>query len=64
MQNIKLPKIIGHRGASGLAPENTLASIKKAFNKLRTGNNESWPSYFYFKKKKYIIKIFKADDRK
>ena len=31
MQNIKLPKIIGHRGASGLAPENTLASIKKAF---------------------------------
>lgn len=31
MQNIKLPKIIGHRGAAGLAPENTLASIKKAF---------------------------------
>ena len=31
MQNIKLPKIIGHRGAAGLAPENTLASINKAF---------------------------------
>ena len=31
MRNIKLPKIIGHRGAAGLAPENTLASIKKAF---------------------------------
>ncbi len=26
----KLPKIVGHRGASGLAPENTLASIRKA----------------------------------
>ena len=32
MQKIKLPKIIGHRGAKGLAPENTLASIKKALS--------------------------------
>ena len=43
---------------------NINTSIKKSFNKLRIGNNESWPSYFYFKKKKYIIKIFKADDKK
>lgn len=43
---------------------NINTSIKKSFNKLRIGNNESWPSYFYLKKKKYIIKIFKADDRK
>ena len=26
----KIPKIIGHRGAAGYAPENTLASIRKA----------------------------------
>lgn len=32
MKNIKLPKIIGHRGAGGLAPENTLASINEAFS--------------------------------
>lgn len=25
-----LPKVIGHRGARGLAPENTLASIRTA----------------------------------
>ena len=28
---MKFPKIIGHRGAAGLAPENTLSSIKKAY---------------------------------
>jgi len=27
---LKLPKIIGHRGAKGFAPENTLVSFKKA----------------------------------
>ena len=26
-----IPKIIGHRGAAGLAPENTLSSIIKAY---------------------------------
>lgn len=30
MTNIKLPKFIGHRGARGTAPENTLLSIKEA----------------------------------
>ena len=30
MKKIKLPKIIGHRGACGLAPENTMSSLIKA----------------------------------
>ena len=34
-------------------------SIKSQFNLLRVGNNNSWPSFFYFQKKKYILKIFK-----
>jgi len=35
-------------------------SIKKQFNKMRIANNEKWPSFFYYKNKKYIIKIFKS----
>lgn len=30
MSNLKLPKVIGHRGAKAYAPENTLASINAA----------------------------------
>ena len=33
-------------------------SIKDNFNLLRLGNNKAWPSFFIYKKKKYIIKIF------
>jgi glycerophosphoryl diester phosphodiesterase len=29
-KNLKIPKIIGHRGAKAFAPENTLASFRKA----------------------------------
>ena len=29
---LKLPKIIGHRGAKALAPENTILSINEAIN--------------------------------
>ena len=36
-------------------------TIKKLFNKLRIANNEEWPSFFYYKKKKFIIKIYKAN---
>jgi len=34
-------------------------SIKENFNLLRISNNEKWPAFFYYKKTKYIIKIFK-----
>ena len=35
-------------------------NIKSQFNKLRISNNESWPCFFYYKNKKYILKIFKT----
>jgi methionyl-tRNA formyltransferase len=35
-------------------------SIKKIFNKLRIANNKEWPSFFYYKNKKFIIKIYKT----
>jgi len=34
--------------------------IKKLFNQMRIANNEKWPSFFYFKNKKFIIKIFES----
>jgi len=34
-------------------------TIKKQFNLLRINNNKLYPSFFYFKGHKYIIKIFK-----
>lgn len=34
-------------------------SVKSQFNLLRVCDNENFPSYFYYKKKKYILKIFK-----
>ena len=37
--------------------------IKKLFNQMRIANNEKWPNFFYFKNKKFIIKIFKADEK-
>ena len=33
-------------------------SIKQQFNLLRIGNNEEWPSFFYYEGKKYLIKIY------
>ena len=35
-------------------------TIKQQFNHLRINHNELYPSFFYFKGKKYIIKIFKG----
>ena len=34
--------------------------ISTQFNLLRIVDNENWPAFFYFKKKKYLIKIFKS----
>ena len=34
-------------------------SIKSQFNKFRIVNNDKWPAFFYYKKKKYILKIYK-----
>ena len=36
-------------------------SIKDQFNHLRINNNEHYPSFFYLKKKKFILKIFKSE---
>jgi methionyl-tRNA formyltransferase len=33
-------------------------SIYEQFNLLRIGNNEQWPSFFFYKGKKYILKIY------
>jgi methionyl-tRNA formyltransferase len=37
-------------------------SIRDNFNLLRIGNNDGWPSFFFYKGKKYIIKIFKGSE--
>ena len=34
-------------------------TLEENFNLLRIGNNESWPSFFFYKGVKYIIKIIK-----
>ena len=36
-------------------------SLKDQFNLLRIGNNKKWPSYFFIKGKKYLLKIYNAD---
>ena len=37
-------------------------TIKQQFNHLRINDNELYSSFFYFKGKKYIIKIFKEQN--
>ena len=36
-------------------------TIQENFNLLRVGNNEAWPSFFYYKGVKYILKIFRDE---
>jgi len=42
---------------SSFSELNINKTIKSQIDKLRTRNNKSFPAYFYFKKRKYIIKI-------
>ena len=37
-------------------------TIKEQFNKLRIGNNDSWPSFFKINGKKFIIKIYNDEN--
>ena len=37
-------------------------TISENFNLLRIGNNEGWPSFFYYKGKKYVLKIYKNNE--
>ena len=37
-------------------------SIKDNFNLLRIGKNEVWPSFFFYKDKKFLLKIFEDDE--
>ena len=41
---------------------NITQSIKDNFNLLRIGNNDAWPSFFFYKGNKYIIKIYRDND--
>ena len=62
--NISCSKQIGEES---FYPKRTLAdgeldiskTIQENFNLLRVGNNDAWPSFFYYKGVKYILKIFK-----
>jgi len=62
--NVKSKKLIGkgnfnkrrHSKDSQLDINKT---IKQQFNHLRINDNELYPSFFYYKGQKYIIKIFK-----
>ena len=35
-------------------------TLQENFNLLRVGNNDAWPSFFYFKGVKYVLKISKG----
>ena len=39
-------------------------TFKEQFNHLRINDNELYPSFFYYKGQKYIVKIFKENKRK
>ena len=59
-------------GTESFYPKRTLAdgeldiskTLEDNFNLLRIGNNDEWPSFFYFRGKKYILKIFNSEIKK
>jgi len=62
--NIKPKKVSGKSNFNKRRyPKNSELSINKTikqqFNHLRINDNELYPSFFYFKGQKYIVKIFK-----
>ena len=38
-------------------------SIKSQFNLLRINDNKLYPSFFYYKKNKYLLKIYKEKEK-
>lgn len=57
LKNINIPKIIGHRGAKGYAPENTLTSFRKAKELGAT-----WVEFDVKETKDNILVIIHDDD--
>ena len=41
---------------------NISKTLEENFNLLRIGNNDLWPSFFYFRGVKYVIKIYKENN--
>ncbi len=66
--NIKTKKQVGnesfYRRRTKLDGELDITkTIEENFNLMRIGNNESWPSFFYYKGIKYIINIFEDNSK-
>ena len=60
--NFKKQSVKGNFNKKRLLKDSKLninKTIKQQFNLLRINSNELYPSFFYFKGKKYVIKIFK-----
>ena len=59
----KKQKVIGNFNKKRQPKDSQLninKSIKQQFNLLRINDNELYPSFFYFKGKKYLLKIYKS----
>ena len=61
--NVKSKKKIGKNFNKRRYPKDSQLdinkTIKQQFNHLRINDNELYPSFFYYKDQKYIIKFFK-----
>lgn len=56
-KQVGIPSYYMHRNKSH-SELNLNKTIKQNFNLLRISNNEEWPAFFIYKKKKFIIKIY------